>query len=273
MQRLSIAQLQGVPRLRGLLFDVDDTFLSHGRLEDLPFRALVAAHDAGLKLVAVTGRPAEWGRILCQQWPVDGFVSENGAVCWHLVGNRPTPVDSLSASERLDRRASLQRRVMQLREDIPELVPADDVQGRVSDFTFDIGEYRRLAPAAIERAVAAAHRLGLRTSTSSVHLHVSLDCVDKASGALRFLTHRFGSDPTLARFEFAYIGDSSNDGSCFAAFATSIGVANLQGQFTVPPRYVTRRDRGEGFAEAVGMLVDAQACSESQYAASSAASV
>jgi hydroxymethylpyrimidine pyrophosphatase-like HAD family hydrolase len=47
--------------LEGLLFDLDDTVLSHGLLTREAFGAIYDLHDAGLRLVAVTGRPSGWG--------------------------------------------------------------------------------------------------------------------------------------------------------------------------------------------------------------------
>jgi len=58
--------------------------LHHGETQCIGQRELlvgVAADDrAGLALVAVTGRPAGWGRVLARQWPVAGCIAENGAV-------------------------------------------------------------------------------------------------------------------------------------------------------------------------------------------------
>jgi hypothetical protein len=90
---------------------------------------------------------------------------------------------------------------------------------------------------------------------SSIQLHVSFDHDDKATGALRFLHEVFNVDPTRARYEFAFIGDSENDAACFAAFHTSIGVQNLVGRPTLTPRYVTTRPRGLGFSEAADVLI------------------
>ena len=44
------------------------------------YDALWDLSDAGLRLVAVTGRPSGWGEVIARQWPIDGAVTENGAV-------------------------------------------------------------------------------------------------------------------------------------------------------------------------------------------------
>ena len=132
---------------------------------------------------------------------------------------------------------------------------ADDVGGRISDFAFDIAEHHRVAPEVVRAVSALAHEHGARTHSSSVHLHITFDADDKATGVVRLINMLWGTDPTLARFRHAFIGDSENDGSCFAAFRTSIAVQNFSGRPTVGPRYLTRAARGQGFAEAAARLV------------------
>ena len=72
MRPLSALGAEEARGLRGLLFDLDDTLLSHGLLTRAAYDALWDLHDAGLRLVAVTGRPCAWGEVLARQWPVEG---------------------------------------------------------------------------------------------------------------------------------------------------------------------------------------------------------
>jgi hydroxymethylpyrimidine pyrophosphatase-like HAD family hydrolase len=93
---------------------------------------------------------------------------------------------------------------------------------------------------------------GARYLRSSVHLHATLDADDKASGAVRFCVRELGEDAGAAVVRFAFIGDSWNDASCFAAFRTTFGVANVRAsvpRLSVPPRFVAAAAMGEGFAE------------------------
>ena len=80
MKPLSSLARDEARALRGVLFDLDDTVLSHGLLTREAFGAINDLHDAGLLLVAVTGRPSGWGEDVARQWPIDGAVTENGAV-------------------------------------------------------------------------------------------------------------------------------------------------------------------------------------------------
>jgi len=46
--------------LSGLIFDLDDTLLDHGALTEAAYSALFRMREAGLRLIACTGRPAGW---------------------------------------------------------------------------------------------------------------------------------------------------------------------------------------------------------------------
>jgi HAD superfamily hydrolase (TIGR01484 family) len=237
-----------------LLFDLDDTLLDGTRLGEHAYSSLFRLRETGLGLLAVTGRPAGWGEVLARQWPVLGVIAENGAVAWSSVGERVTLQDPRGA-HRASIRARLAEVVARISEELPDLRPADDVHARLTDFTFDIGEHERVDDARVERAVSVARSLGARTVRSSVHLHVSLDGADKASGAVRFLEQHLGLDPGRARHAAAFVGDSENDAACFAAFATTFGVGNLRGRPTVRPAFLAQAARGEGFAEIARALV------------------
>lgn len=249
-----LAHYQARSPLAGLLFDLDDTVLDHGSLAASTYTELWRLHELGVGLVAVTGRPASWGEVLARQWPIAGAVTENGAIALVQHGRGIVRLDRCSVSERALRHQRLRAIADTLMARFDQLALTDDCSGRISDITLDIGERASVPREVVDEAAAAAHALGARTTRSSVHLHLSLDPDDKASGALRFLHRQFGILPSLARFRWAFIGDSENDAACFAAFAQTVGVANLRGQFSLPPRYITRAERGAGFIEATQQL-------------------
>lgn len=243
-------------RLRGVCFDLDDTLLDHGLLREETYSALYRLREAGLGLYGVTGRPAGWAEVLARVFPVQAIVAENGAVVCARRGERVVTVDSVDAGERAERDRRLAVLLQKFRERFSDFEPADDVRARVSDRTFDIGEFRQVGARRVEEASAFLREQGARTFVSSVHLHVTFDYADKASGAVRVLTADSGLDATAVRHAFAYLGDSENDASCFAAFAVSIGVANLRGRATLRPRYVTSAPMGQGVVEAAGVILD-----------------
>jgi HAD superfamily hydrolase (TIGR01484 family) len=240
--------------LLGLLFDLDDTLLDHGRLPEAAYASLFRLNEAGLKLYAVTGRPSGWGVLLVRLWPIAGAVTENGAVLIVRDGERVRRVDRAQPNERALRRARIETLVSELGQRFPELSPADDVDARISDLTLDIGEQQRVPAEIVDQAVEFARQHGFRTMRSSVHLHVTLDGDDKASGSIRLLRLLEGIDPTVARLRHAFIGDSENDQACFAAFPNSIAVKNLTGRPTLQPKFVTQAERSAGFVEAAELL-------------------
>jgi len=241
--------------LIGLLFDLDDTLLTRGELTEAAYAALFRLRESGLHLVATTGRPAGWGEVLAAQWPVDAVVTENGAIALTRAGRRIERLDAVDGEERRRRRRAVARLGEEIRARWPELELADDAAARWSDLTFDVGERRAVRPEVVDAAAAFARARGARTFRSSIHLHVTRDEVDKASGTLRAVHRLLGIEPTVARERFAFIGDSDNDSSCFAVFRTTIAVANLTGHPAVPPRYLTAQPMGAGFAEAAAVLV------------------
>jgi hydroxymethylpyrimidine pyrophosphatase-like HAD family hydrolase len=245
-------------RLCGLLFDLDDTVLSHGVLTRVAYDALWSLSDAGLKLAAVTGRPCGWGEVLARQWPIAGCIVENGAVYVMRQGATVVRRDGCDESERRARRARLERLVERVREVVAEARLSDDVHARRSDVTWDVGENVKLPEDRIRLIMGEIENAGGRCSRSSVHLHATFDVDDKASGAVRFCARELGEEAASAVVRFAFVGDSYNDGSCFAAFRTTFGVANVRSsvsRLSVPPRYVAARGLGEGFAEVASELL------------------
>lgn len=238
--------------LRGVLFDLDDTVLTHGSLTLAAYEALWRLHEGGLALLAVTGRPSGWGQVVARQWPVAGCVTENGAVYLVRESAGVRMVDPCSEDERRARRIRLARIVERAREAVPEARLTDDVDARRSDVTWDVGERVKLPEDRVRAIIRVIEDAGARWSVSSVHLHATYDADDKASGALRFCQRELGQEEGAAIARLAFVGDSGNDAACFSAFHTTFGVANVRaalGRLPVAPRYVATRPMGEGFAE------------------------
>lgn len=252
--------------LRGLIFDLDDTVLDHGELREVAYRALFRLRESGLNLVACTGRPAGWGEVICRQWPIDAIVTENGAVAFVAshgeTGRRLEVADELPPEARRARRADLLKLAEELVERFPSAGLADDNDARRSDVTLDVGEHRRVDPADVRAIRALCRDRGVRTLVSSIHLHLSLEADDKASGTVRLLCRRFGEDATGARLRWAFAGDSTNDAAAFAAFSTTFGVHNVLAHvrgLTIPPRYVAPSRMGQGFADVAARLCSLRA--------------
>jgi len=247
--------------IEGLLFDLDDTVLSGGLLTRQAYDALWMLHNAGFKLVAVTGRPSGWAEVIARQWPIDGAVAENGAVHVFREG-RAIAVrvnDSATFAYRQERLSALKMCIASL---FPGVSLADDHMGRRADIAWDVAECTQVSEPVVVALMAAIQREGARVTRSSVHVHASFERDDKASGAVAFARERWNMDPGAALHRFAFVGDSTNDASCFAAFRTTFGVANVRRYarvISVPPRWVAPSSEGVGFAEIAHALVAARA--------------
>lgn len=250
IQQISSSVAKG---LSGVLFDLDDTFLDGSKLSEFAYRSLFRLRETDLRLIAVTGRPASWAELCVRMWPIEAAIAENGAFAYRATAGRVELVDFTSPDVRKARRAALWELASKASAKFPELVPTDDIQGRISDYTFDIGEHEKVPEETIVEARQFARKAGARTTRSSVHLHYTFDRTDKATGVLRYLRDA-GEDPTAARKTFAFIGDSENDAACFAAFDSTVGVRNLRGHFSIPPRYITQEPRSAGFVEFANIL-------------------
>lgn len=259
MKPLSALPAADARALRGVLFDCDDTLLDGSLLTEQAYRALWDLSRAGLRLLAVTGRPAGWGEVIARQWPVDAAVTENGAVAFYREGHVLRRRDEADEATRRSRRVRIASAAADLRARFPEARITDDSHLRWSDLAFDIGESQRVPADVVDAMARAARAMGMHVFVSSVHLHVTLDPHDKATGTLALLRDRFGEDPTQARFAYAFVGDSGNDAACFSAFRTTFGVANVRaavGRLSTPPAWVAERERGAGFAEIARKILD-----------------
>jgi HAD superfamily hydrolase (TIGR01484 family) len=243
----------------GLFFDLDDTVLTHGALSHEAYDSMWRAREAGLVLVAITGRPCAWGEVLARQWPVAGVVVENGALAIVREGPGVRVLDRCDPQLRARRAQMLAEVARAVSSASPELAFADDSWCRRTDITWDIGEKDHPGEDVVTKAIAAIEGVGAKTFRSSVHLHATFDRTDKAQGAVRFARDVLGVDESRALARFGFAGDSANDAACFAAFHLTFGVANVQrhlARLPVPPRWVANAEMGAGFAEIVNRLIE-----------------
>lgn len=243
--------------IEAVVFDLDDTLLEDGELGLEAYGALFALRAAGLALVASTGRPAAWAELAIRWWPIDMALGENGAVAYQKLDARRVERLGARSDTEARERAELERIACELERRHPELVRADDNALRLTDLAFDIGESNHVAPELVEQVRREAAELGAHTTASSIHMHVTLGRLDKATGFERACELR-GLDPVRSLARAAYVGDSLNDEAAFAAFGLSFGVANVArfvDRLRVPPRYVASLPAGRGFAEIAARIL------------------
>ncbi len=260
-----------------LFFDVDDTLTWKGRLPPEAIAALHDAHDAGISLVAVTGRSLAWAEMLLRLFPLDAAIGETGAAClyWRKSGETETgsSIGVLHAEPDANVRRDNQRRRDAAADAVFAAVPrarfALDNMGRVYDTAFDLVEDGpALAPeeATEIRSILADH--GLVVAQSSVHINAWFGDFDKASMVSRYLEEVCQTSLAAAAPSLVYVGDSTNDGPMFARSPLSVGVNNVTPHLEAldrvgqRPKFLVAGDGGAGFAEVVSALRRAKSGSE-----------
>lgn len=247
--------------LIGVAFDIDDTVTRNGRLELVAFKAMHELAESGLRLVAVTGRPLGWVDVVALHWPVDAAVGENGAGWVWRDGKNPRE-GYFEPEEKRRGYADLFERVRRrVAAELPQVRPAIDQRARRCDLAFDVGETVELPRSDIEKLVRLIEAEGARSAVSSVHAHAIPGDWDKARGIERAVRDALGLAIDKDRERWLFIGDSGNDAAAFEYFPLSVGVSNV-GDFVerlpTPPRFVTKADRGAGFAEMAAHVLEAR---------------
>ena len=238
--------------LRGVCFDVDDTVTTQGVLDPEAYQSLFALREAGLTLVAVTGRPLGFAEIIARTWPVHAAVGENGAGYLAKVEGRLRTGYWDPADVRIQQQATLARIRERVARALPHVAVSSDGWARRCDLAFDLGEEAQLPRADIDRLTALIEEEGATTSVSSIHAHAQLGDHDKARGLVHALGALWNLEAEEVRTRFLFVGDSGNDAAAFAWFALTAGVANVAhhlDRLPVPPRFVATRAAGAGFAE------------------------
>ncbi len=257
MQPLSSLSLETCQRVRGVVFDVDDTITAGGRIQREAFSALWRLRAAGLISIAVTGRPLGFAELMARMWPISFAVGENGAGFVQVTDHVRTEYWDDEPT-----RTAQQQRLRTIRKSIERTLPwvriSDDNWARRCDLAFDIGERVRATPEQIGALRQLIVDSGAQALVSSVHAHVQLGDHDKARGVVLGARTLLGVDIDQARDQFLFIGDSGNDAAAFSYFPVSVGVANVRhhlGTLPTPPAYVSSLERGEGFAEIIDTLL------------------
>ena len=250
--------------VRGVCFDIDDTFSSHGKIREEAFSSLWKLHDAGFILVPVTGRPAGWCDHIVRFWPVHAVVGENGAFIDYLDRDRRKrsllpPGGDPRARERLRELG------IKIKTYFPEAEFASDQAFRVNDLAIDLCE--DVTPWTSERAdelLEFCRAEGATAKLSSIHVNTWYGDFDKRQGLTHWFEHGMPGVAKSFPFrndEWIYAGDSPNDEPLFGFFEKSVGVANVApylDRMTIPPRWVTAAEAGMGFREMAERLLEAR---------------
>ncbi len=251
-----------------VLTDIDDTLSTEGRLTAVAYAALEQLHEAGLRVVPVTGRPAGWCDHVARFWPVDAVVGENGAFyMWHEGGHgggRLRTRHWLDENARAASTAGLAAVRERILAEVPGCAVASDQFCRLYDLAIDFCEdVSPLPPAAVDRIVALMRDAGMTAKVSSIHVNGWFGEWDKLAMTRRLMAERFGIDidDAAAREGVVFAGDSPNDEPMFGFFPNAVGVANVlafRSRMQVLPMWVTRSAAGQGFVELARHLLAAR---------------
>ena len=243
---------QEARKIRYVLMDIDDTLTTDGKLLAESYAALWRLHEAGLKVIPVTGRPAGWCDLIAREWPADGVVGENGAFAfWEGEGHHLLTLSHPNAILNTDPRLlALRDRVIS---EIPGARLARDQFSRLYDIAIDFAEEEPILPLSEALRIQSIFlEGGARAKISSIHVNAWMGDYDKLSMALSFLNARFGYDDSRDVGTVIFAGDSPNDEPMFEHFPMACAMANVlkyRELMKTPPHFVTQRESGAGFAE------------------------
>jgi len=263
----SSADAAALAQVTWLCFDVDDTLTVEGLLPVEAHQALVDAHHAGFKLMAVTGRSLSWAEMLLRVFPLDMAVGETGAACFiKREGGRVEVVHAEpDEAVRQENTRKRKRAEADVRQQVAAARLATDNIGRVYDSAFDLVEDGPLVEekdASRIRDILRGH--GLTVAQSSVHINAWFGDFDKAAMVDRVLRQEEGAPLDDMAHRVVYVGDSKNDGSMFCRTPWAVGVANIAPHLEAlsadgkAPKFVVEGQGGHGFAEVVRTLVQAR---------------
>ena len=261
LRELPRAIRQGIVHL---FTDIDDTLTAGGMLPASSYSALWDLAAAGIRVVAVTGRPAGWCDHIARMWPVAGVVGENGAFVYRY-DRKSRRMHRLSASADIgapDERAALAAIAARVLREVPGTAIAADQPFRVADFAIDFSE--DVTPLPLSRVDEICRILdeeGVRFRVSSIHVNFWKGDFDKMKGVRLFLAEEGAADATELLAHAVFIGDSPNDEPLFAGFPHSIAVGNLRrflGRLQHRPEYIAEQESAEGFCAAAALFLEAR---------------
>jgi len=259
MQPFATCPAARLSAVRGILTDIDDTLTTDGAIAPAALRALHELNEAGVPVIAITGRPAGWSEPFALQWPVRAIVAENGAVMLRAQAGELRRDFTQDADTRAANFARLQRCASAVLAELPGTRLATDSPGRLTDIAVDHSEFAHLDEAQIAQVVALMRGHGLHATVSSIHINGWIGEHSKWTAASWAVQTALGE--AFAAEAWLYVGDSTNDQLMFERVPLSVGVANIRRfvpQLNTLPAFVTEAERGEGFAEVARALLQAR---------------
>jgi len=246
-----------------LLFDVDETFTTHGLLHAESYASLFALRNVGITAVPVTGRPSGWGNVMLSTWPIKACVTENGGVISWKDATGIARQQVMHFDHRGDGYIEKLRTLgSAIAARYPQVRVSADQPYRLTDLAIDYAEQSHgVSEKTVAEIVEWMRAEGYQTAVSSIHIHAYTPTNEKADGVYPLMQIAFAMNADEVHARCAFIGDSPNDASLFAAIPLSVGVANVRtslGKIATPPAYVCAAECGAGFVEFAAALIAAR---------------
>ncbi len=247
-------------KIEYVLTDIDDTMTNDGQLGSRAYDALWKLHDAGLKVIPITGRPAGWCEMIARFWPVAGVVGENGGLYFRhdKKMQRWFFSDEKTINENQTKLMKIKKQIL---EQVPGSAVASDQFCRMMDLAIDFCEdVTPLDKTAVNQIVAIFTQHGAQAKISSIHVNGWFGDYDKVKTSFHVLKEQFQLDDSTILKKCVFIGDSPNDEPMFEKFLHSFGVANIKnfsGQMKFLPQYISPSRGGDGFAEIADRIIQA----------------
>jgi len=253
MRPIRELDMASISKIRYILFDIDDTITSGGKLTAGAYSALWKLYHRGYNLIPVTGRPAGWCDLIVRQWPVKAVVGENGAFVYYTENQKVKTFTHPSVAD-----PGTREKLAAIKEACLKAVPgcrvARDQFARIYDLAIDYNEdppYLGLEAAEKIREICVS--MGAQAKVSSIHVNAWFGDYDKLKMTRLFLKEVLKEEEPEMRESCMFFGDSPNDEPMFEFFPKSCAVANIlpfAERIRHLPAYVTSLSGAEGFAEA-----------------------
>lgn len=252
-------------KIEFILTDIDDTLTTEGQLKSKAYDSLWKLHDAGLKVIPITGRPAGWCEMIARFWPVEGIVGENGGFYFRYAAN---PGEKLKKMQRWfftdektinENKIKLSLVAQEVLSEVKGCALASDQFCRLMDLAVDFCEDVPALPTTeVQKIVQIFEKHGAQAKVSSIHVNGWFGTYNKLTTTFQFLKNEFGLEENEALKKCIFVGDSPNDEPMFTQFPLSFGVANIKNftkQMKNLPAFVSSFEGGEGFSEITNRIL------------------
>lgn len=254
-------------KIEFVLTDIDDTITTEGQLGFQAYEALWRLHDAGLKVIPITGRPAGWCEMIARFWPVTAVIGENGGFYFRYASEKAQSQKKMLRwffSD--DKTIKLnQQKLDEIRKEILQEVPGAAISSdqfcRLMDLAVDFCEdVTPLDKSQVQKIVQIFQKHQAQAKVSSIHVNGWFGEYNKLSTTLQFFKNELGLNEKEVLQKAIFIGDSPNDEPMFEKFPNSFGVANIKNftdQIKTLPAFVSPSAGGDGFSEIADQVIQA----------------